>query len=297
MDYAVARKKIMHGTLSLCATAIVVFFVGRQLLDSIVRTPVNSMSWSFMAIFVSFCSYCLFMVLLATAWCILAGIPFNARNCGIYFVTSLGKYVPGKIWTAISKEHFFPTSLRPRIRQSGILEIFITFFAGSTWAALGVFYNSQSFFMNESLIQALWWACGFIITSWLVLPIPKYTSLSQFIAKLHVEVPLSSVLFAYSVNLLAWFFGGNALFALISSQAISHTYFYTLSSFALAYVLGYIAFLLPAGIGVREQTLLVLFHGSAYISIIILMYRTLTVVTDMLLALLGLVFIKWKQAS
>jgi len=231
------------------------------------------------------------------------GADISYRESLISFIFShLGRYIPGKIWTILGRVVL--TS------QQGV---------------------SKSISAQCAAIEVVTGVVSGILLSMLVLPSIKgfenYTAGVFVLAAIALVVFLQPKVFggglnfglrlirrnpieitykiqhlmgALAMHVIAWFIFGTGFYLLVLSidPTSTLTPLYATGAFAGAWVVGYLSFLTPAGIGVREAALIGVLllwipHEIAILSAIA--SRLLTVIADFLAVLLAASISKARQ--
>ena len=174
----------------------------------------------------------------------------------IWFVSNLGKYVPGKVWQiaamgGLAQQHGVPPVAAV---GSALVVNLVNLLSGFALVAL---------FGSARLAGAGFWpgmlvAFGLIVTMpWLL---PRALRFAARLTKRDlpaVHIPVSALIVAFTGCSIAWMLYGYAFGALafaIFGSAAGTTTLYT-AVFTLSYLFGYIAVFAPGGIGVREDAL------------------------------------------
>lgn len=246
------------------AAAVVIVYVGRNLgqgLRDLQTQPLpEHPRWGMIAL-----SGSLFLVthaILVQTWrsvlaCWGARLPFWSA-ARIWSVSSLGKYVPGKIWQV--------GAMSAMSRELGISPI-----AASGSAILGTLVNVLAGFVvallsGRSLLERTrpgWSGLATIIVvvaggALMLAPaiVPRLAPLAARLARrpLQTTLPARAVVYALLGNVIAWLLYG-AAFQLLVVGVLGHAtggYLEYVAAYTLSYLFGYLAFFAPAGIGVRE---------------------------------------------
>jgi uncharacterized membrane protein YbhN (UPF0104 family) len=188
------------------------------------------------------------------------------RMCMILFYSQIAKYLPGGIWSYVGRVYlykregmngsdafacvFLETIL---ILISGIIVFCISLFFGGE--ILSVEWMPREYF-SEIVIAAM------VILLFVVHP--KVLSLlwrlipARFIdEKLQLEYSYSSVLRPVLLLITFWLGVGGGFWLLVSGFYHMHAHLLPMAAgtFVLAWIVGFLAFFLPGGLGVREAVL------------------------------------------
>jgi uncharacterized membrane protein YbhN (UPF0104 family) len=186
----------------------------------------------------------------------------------LFFVSQIGKYVPGSIWPIVAqadlgRRHGVPAS---RSVTVGLLTLLVSCAAGVCTAA------ATLPFVLSSALQQYWFVVLFIPVVLVALHPAVLRFALRTASKLlrrdlaEVAIPLWAVVRAFLLAVVAWvLFGlhvavlGSALVETSPGQVVLAT-----GAYALAWLVGFAIFFLPAGLGGREAVLTtVLAAGSA----------------------------------
>ena len=210
-------------------------------------------------------SYVLFLgfhyPLIAWGWLlILRGLGeriSTRRSLAIITVTQIGKYIPGKVWFALGR---IGMANREGVsRTKGLVSIFIE--TGFSLLAAIVLFAVAVLFVPRSVVPARVYYLFALAPLSLVVAYPPVLNrllafllrrLKRPVFRLDVSYPqLLLILFVYCLD---WFFHGLGSYALLNS-------FYPLGpatlpviigGYAVSWILGFLALVAPAGLGVRE---------------------------------------------
>lgn len=184
-----------------------------------------------------------------------ARLPWSAA-AQIWFVSNLGKYMPGKLWqvaamATLAQRH--GVSPIAAVGSSLVVNL-VNIVAGFALVAL---------FGSARLAGAGFWP-GLAVAALLIagMPwlLPRALRLAARLTKRDfpaVHIPMSALVLAFVGCSLAWMLYGYAFGSLavaIFGLAAGTTALYT-AVFTLSYLLGYVAVFAPGGIGVREKSL------------------------------------------
>jgi len=221
-------------------------------------------------------------------------VPLGA-SARIYFVSQLGKYIPGSVWSVVAQVEL-AREYRVPVRRSGAVAL-LTIITAAVSAVLVVTVTLP--FSSDELRQDYWWVV-LLLPPMLVLLHPAairwWSSRLLRLARRSAEpLEVSGAALTKSVAwmVVAWIFYGAQAFVLVDDAAAPGTpvgvpvLLQCMGIFALAWVAGLLFVIVPAGAGVREVILVVglasvLPSGAALV--VALLSRVLLTVTDLLLA-------------
>ncbi|MEV7972705.1 lysylphosphatidylglycerol synthase transmembrane domain-containing protein [Cellulomonas sp. NPDC089187] len=192
-------------------------------------------------------------------------LPVRA-SARVYFLGQLGKYVPGSVWPIVaqaelSKEYQVP---RARAAVGALTQTVIGLVVGVCVAGITLAVSSPDVFATY------WWLLLVAVVGVITLLPPVLNRLMALALKLtrrgtSERMTAASIGKAAAWCLGMWFFFGVHLWLLatgVSAPGEHHLFLLATGAYALAWVVGFVIVILPAGAGAREAAL-VLALGSA----------------------------------
>ncbi|MEP6781086.1 MAG: lysylphosphatidylglycerol synthase domain-containing protein, partial [Gemmatimonadaceae bacterium] len=195
----------------------------------------------------------------------------------IWTIANLGRYIPGKVWSVgalgvlAQREGVSPTAAA----GSAILGTLLNIGAG-----FGVVAFSSSQVLNSvspgartgSIVITALSIVGVIAAPWILPPVSKWLAkkLGRELPDRHLSAP--TLWLAVTINLLSWFGYGAAfmLFTKACLPSVGGSFSEFVGIWTASYLIGYIAFFAPGGIGYRETAMVAGFttlgltsHGEA----------------------------------
>lgn len=218
----------------------------------------------------------------------------------VFSVGQLGKYVPGGIWTIVGHKLVARNSNgSPKTASiSIILLLQITASGLSVGAGFGILAGSNSGLYGAAFSVALfaWWA-SIALSESKIMPYKKQFYSSKNLLKITFSMLKSHSLIGVSIWLsfgLSFFFVLVAIDpAYLSPQSLTSS----ISIYPLAHVGGMLAFFAPAGIGVREIILSLLFEGEfseVFQAASLVIMRLVTILSDLAIAIFAFFIFKAK---
>ncbi|AMM21707.1 hypothetical protein AX769_18080 [Frondihabitans sp. PAMC 28766] len=212
----------------------------------------------------------------------------------VFFLSQIGKYIPGSIWAIaaqadLGREHRVPVVKSVAV---GLLTLLVSCGAGVCVAAA-----SLPFVIPDALSK-YWFVIVFVPIALAALH-PAVLGLVMRLASRvmkrdfgTIRLPLPSVAKAFGWAVIAWILFG-AHIATLSAALIrldGHTFVLAIGGYSLAWLVGFLVFFLPAGLGGREAVLTALLVAGSAMSLngavsVAVMSRVLLTATDLLLAL------------
>jgi uncharacterized membrane protein YbhN (UPF0104 family) len=259
---AVTRRNLFRAAQWIFA-AVVLFFAGKSLAGqwSKVESRLSHIEvhwlWILLATAIVLITYALLIEgwrRVLAAWHSL--LPFN-EAARIWFLSNLGKYVPGNIWSL--------TAMGVMARERGVSGIAaagssVVMQAVSLATGTAVVIVTSAKLLGQPLVLGA--AVGLLIIALLIAPrfLPPIAQWIGSITGREIappSIPASSVWTAAVASALSWLFYGLAfrffvqgLLGVAAGEISTYIAVYT-----AAYILGFISPIAPAGLGVREITL------------------------------------------
>lgn len=296
------------------ALAILVF-VGRQFYRDLQRPELAELTWrpGWLAL---------------SALCYLAGLGFSwwfwqrlLNHCGArptlftsfraYYIGHLGKYVPGKAWALL---------LRGTLVQGPCVRlgtaILTAFYEVLTTMAAGALIAAVVFALEPPRVADLaWppWLTGVLLLG--LIGVPLLPMVFNFlVARLAAKLPsvqaldlprlrLSTLLEGLGLTLLGWGLLGLGLWAMLQAALpdppplTAAIWLQVTAALALSYVAGFLALVMPGGVGVREFFLLQLLAWAGpqgLIAVAVLLTRLTWTAGELLLAA---ALVPWKNKT
>ncbi|MFN0150992.1 MAG: lysylphosphatidylglycerol synthase domain-containing protein [bacterium] len=269
-----SRRALRWTTIISIAVMVGAFvFLGRKLFAD--WESVRSVPWSFepARLILSFALLGVYYALLVWIWCLLMrqlGQAVSFRTAlPIWLGPQLGKYIPGKVWSTIGRlvlaERAGLDSIR--VSVSLVIEVAIILVSGLLVAAGAIAFAGDVVIPGKPLIIGMIPVGLAVVHPRFFLPLVHWV-----MRRLHrpdIEFQWSAweqyrLVLLYVVS---WILYGGAFYALIDSLhiPIGHsanttgaflaTLMFVLGANALAWTIGFLAFLTPGGLGVREASL------------------------------------------
>jgi uncharacterized membrane protein YbhN (UPF0104 family) len=194
------------------------------------------------------------------------GAPLSGAHAGrVYFLSQLGKYLPGSVWPVLAQMEMTKARGigRSRSGAASILAMVVSVVTSSAVAAVAL-----AFTVAESLLS-YWYLFLAVPVGIAILAPPVLGRIMGAMSRLtggRIEafVPTwRGILASTGWALVMWFvYGLHALAILNSLAAPGHvSYVRALGAFSLAWVVGFLVVIAPAGIGPREGALVVALSG------------------------------------
>jgi uncharacterized membrane protein YbhN (UPF0104 family) len=214
----------------------------------------------------------------------------------LFFVSQLGKYLPGGVWNIAAATEMGVDHQIPRRRSLSVMLV-ATLISVSTGLALAVAVLPLAPpELAERLGAAFWLLPVFTVV---LLP-PVLNRLLGLALRLLRRPPLEhpvtgrGVLVAASWSLVAWLLVGLHVWLLATGVGLDRsveTLALATGGYALAWTIGFLVVFVPAGIGVREAVLAAALSNqldAGALVIVVLLSRAVLTLIDLLLGAVGL---------
>ncbi|MFB9956403.1 lysylphosphatidylglycerol synthase transmembrane domain-containing protein [Cellulomonas denverensis] len=195
------------------------------------------------------------------------GSPLPVRaSARVYFLGQLGKYVPGSVWPIVAQAELSKAYRVPRARAAvgALTQTVIGLVVGVCVAGVTLSVSSPDVFATY------WWLLLVAVAGVIGLLPPVLNRLVALALKLTRRSPADPMTAASIGKAAAWCLGMWLFFGIhlwllatgVSAPGDHQLFLLSTGAYALAWVVGFVIIILPAGAGAREAAL-VLALGSA----------------------------------
>jgi glycosyltransferase 2 family protein len=220
----------------------------------------------------------------------------TAREAGgLFFVSQLGKYLPGGVWNFLAAAEMGTDLQIPRRRSVSVMvvSILVSIVTAMMLAAAAMVVGP------DELATTYGWASWLLPLFVLLLVPPVLNRLLAVALRLTQRPPLEKPISTRGVTsaalwaLLGWIFAGLQVWLLTSALGASaslESFALATGGYALAWTVGFLVVLVPAGVGVREAVLAVALAGhlgAGSVVVAVLLSRVLLTAADFLLGLVS----------
>jgi uncharacterized membrane protein YbhN (UPF0104 family) len=199
------------------------------------------------------------LVTSANSWVALVPAPESHRALVRgYFVSKLGRYIPGFIWGAVSQVGFAARAGVPLSQASVAFPVFaLTELAagGTAAASLAIFGSHLGFAPRVAALSGLI-PLAFMRRSWMVWAFEVVRRRIPRIRGSDLIPSQRRILVSYGWNVVTVAASALAFSVLMSSLQSLPSLAFGVSAFAVAWTIGYVALPFPSGVGVREAMLI-----------------------------------------
>lgn len=184
-----------------------------------------------------------------------------------WFISQLGRYVPGKIWLFAGRAGFLKSHGLSTFRATSVpfLEVLFTAAAAGLAAIIPIILTENFSFADSGLRTVILVAGGCVLVIPLLTPIQrwlyklKYGSIPEKLTLPGVKGSLKLLLLYSGL----WWLRGFTLFLWLKGFGIQSIDFWICCTAApLSWLAGYIVFIVPGGIGIREAAAVALVAPS-----------------------------------
>ncbi len=197
-----------------------------------------------------------------------AGSTVNAKDLtSAWFISQLGRYMPGKIWLFAGRAGFLKSRGLSTFRATSVpfLEVLFTAAAAGLAAIIPIILTENISFADSGLRTVILAAGGCVLVIPLLTPIQRWLYKLKYGA-IPETLTLPGVTGSFKLLLLysgLWWLRGLALFLWLKGFGIQSIDFWICCAAApLSWLAGYIVFLVPGGIGIREAAAVALVAPS-----------------------------------
>lgn len=179
----------------------------------------------------------------------------------VWFVSNLGKYVPGKVWQVTAMTAMM-TRLGTRVVDAGSAAAVITVvnvlagFAIVLAAGTGLLRTLGSGYERATIFATVALAAALILAPWTVRIVSRVAS-RALRKPVHISVPAKATWIALVGCAVSWISYGVA-FRLLVRSILGHasgTWSEYVAVYTLSYLVGYVTLFAPGGLGAREFVL------------------------------------------
>lgn len=213
----------------------------------------------------------------------------------VFFISQVGKYLPGGVWNVVAAAEMGADHAIPRRRSVAVMvvSILVSIVTGMGVAAIAVLLGPAE------VRQGYWWVA---LATPLLLVILTPAVLNRVLAvalrvtrRPALEHPLTpgSIVFASLWSVLAWLVAGLQVWVLAVASGLDatpRTLALATGGYALAWTIGFLVVVVPAGVGVREGVLGLVLSGSLAgggVVVTVLVSRVMLTVADLVLGVVA----------
>lgn len=209
--------------------------------------------------------------------------------------SNVGKYIPGKVWQFVGRVAL-TKSIKPEVT---LITVFLEVIISSTSAVMVFFIR----FLVSGGISPMWVLYAFLLFA--VLLLLQHPAFIKFFLKLYAKIRKQEVDFTktnlnlkrnlavFSFYFILWILTGFSLWIMIQRSSVDISFVDAVTTYPISWVLGYVAIIAPAGLGVRESVLMTLLRSNYKVEVassFSILTRIAFVLADFLLFLVVFAF-------
>ncbi|GAA4421476.1 lysylphosphatidylglycerol synthase transmembrane domain-containing protein [Georgenia halophila] len=224
------------------------------------------------------------------------GSKVSIRQAGrLFFVSQLGKYLPGGVWNFLAVAEMGADLHIPRRRSISVLMVSIL-----VSIVMAMILASAALLLGPQELTDQYGWVGWTLPLFMVVLLPPVlnrllAAALRVVRRPALEKPLSigGVGAAAAWALLAWMLAGIQLWLLISAlgaDATVESFALAVGGYALAWTVGFLVIVVPAGVGVREAVLALVLSGhlgTGAVVVTVLLSRVLLTAADLVLGVVA----------
>jgi len=222
----------------------------------------------------------------------------------VFFVSQVGKYLPGGVWNIVAAaEMGVDHAISRRRSVSGMLvALLVSIVSGLLLAVVAIAFAPQA------AVESYGWIAWTFPLFLVLLAPPVLNRLLSFALRLTRRPPLEQPLSARGVAassawaLAGWIAAGVQVWLIATALGMDSgfgTLAQAVGAYALAWTVGFLVVVVPAGVGVREAVLGAMLGGllgGGAIVVTVLLSRVLLTAADLLLGLVGAAYLRPRSA-
>jgi uncharacterized membrane protein YbhN (UPF0104 family) len=218
----------------------------------------------------------------------------------LYFLTQIGKYLPGSVWPVIAQIELGREEGVPAAR-SGVAAALNLIVAIATGIVVGL---ACLVLASGSVGDYRWLLIPLVLMVFSLHPRVLQlllTSALRLARRPTVDLDMrpSGLLVAVGWSLMMWLLFGLHIHVLVSSMDGGGSLVRSIGAYALAWVAGFVVFVAPAGAGARDLTLVALLAplGRPEALAVAVVSRVLSVAGDLVAAAGGIAAERWRRRT
>ncbi|MDO5501136.1 MAG: lysylphosphatidylglycerol synthase domain-containing protein [Propionibacteriaceae bacterium] len=207
---------------------------------------------------------------------------------GIFFVSQVAKYLPGGVWNFVAAAEMGADHAITKRRSVSVLlvSMLVSIVTGLSLAVLAVLAGP------DALLSRYWWVL-IALPVFVVILTPSVLNRVVNAAlgllkrdRLERDLTPAGLYRSAAVSLCSWLIAGAQVWLILGGLTRTYSlesFFLCLGGYALAWVVGFLVFFVPAGVGIREVVLGAVLGsaaGAGDVVVVVLMSRILFTVAD-----------------
>lgn len=221
-------------------------------------------------------------------------LPLGAA-ARVFFVSQVAKYLPGGVWNIVAAAELGADHEVPRRRSVAVMlvSLLVSCATGAALAVVGLLASSAA-------LASFWWVALALPVFLVVLSPPVLGALVDLALRVTKRAPLKTrptwrgIGAGVAWQTVAWLFAGWQVYLLagpVGLPAGAGGYLLAAGGYALAWTVGFLAIVVPAGAGVREVVLGAVLGGAVGTGgavMVVLLSRVLLTAVDLAAGLAAL---------
>lgn len=225
-----------------------------------------------------------------------------------YSLVLLPKYIPGGIWGYISRGEWLNKKFKIDYGSSNYISVVETILVIISSVQINIFYiyyvkKKLSIFITIIIMLTLLLIPYILLNSKKSIPNNKKITMSinNFIKR--EKIPFINYLYSWILNILVWTGYGIAINYIAASFNIfaNHSIIYYAFIFSTSWLIGFLIFFVPSGIGVREQLMTTILTNTqimddSYATLLSILMRGSMLLGELIFLAMGLLIIKYMSS-
>lgn len=285
--------KYSQKGIEIVVLAVALYFVGHYILLSwtTVKSSLNHINWGLL--FIAWLFFLVYFLMRSIAWRLV--LKILGINIGIieatrvWFLSEFSRYIPGNIWSVLGRVHLSKEhGIAPAVTLASML-IEIIFLVGTALVFLTIFVMLWPYSYASSFRWLFIFAVPLIVIllspnlvtktiNWVLIKMKKTIISFQF-----NRLQLFIVFITFATSWAAY--GVASLVVMNSITPVgSISIFWLISSFVVAWLVGYLSFITPMGLGVRESVIIAIlapFINIGLASLVAIFTRVWLIVSEL----------------
>lgn len=264
---------------------ITTFFLVKASLHNYQQIQDNISQISFVKLILSSVLFLSYLYLRALSWRFMAlslGASVSKKDSfSIWFFSEATRYIPGNIWSFISRAYLarqklFSWNASVLISPIEIIMVLLATLLLSTYALINILEKfTVSYLINSILVAIFIFYFGYFILK------KRFNKLLNILFTQSFNVKY--LLISLSIQILSWILYGLGTTVLISNF-YEKSFILIFSSSVLSWLIGYLSIITPMGLGVRESAFVYLtgqYIGVSHAIFIAILHRLVLIITEL----------------
>jgi len=253
--------KLLRRLLEVAIIVLAAFYIGREIIDNkaVVLDHLSDLNW--WLLFFAWLAYLGYFFVRSFAWRQIMtdiGVSLNLRqSIRIWFLSEFSRYVPGNVWSFLGRVYLAQKEGVSKKITVASLAIEMIFLVGST----AIFVALYLFLLPYHVATTYHWLFLLMTPTVILLLTPSILrNIIDKLLKIMKKEPIESkfstskLLKVLLLFTLAWaFYGFGSYLTMAAIVGVGRfSVWWLISTFIVAWLIGYISIITPMGLGVRE---------------------------------------------